>query len=133
MTGRYVIREYGQENIFRLRPSVGTAIRLIRSSTAPGNNQIFLLCTRASNKHPLLHETLHACLAHLSHQLHQNSVTQFHLPIYDPEQSINLLPFWYATLRDHFAGQNLEIFLQDRVYVSIASITSSYSKITDVT
>ena len=61
VTARYVIREYGQENIFRLKPSVGTAVRLDRSSTAPWNNQIFLLCIRASNKHPLLHETLHAC------------------------------------------------------------------------
>ena len=69
-TARYVIRKYGQENIFRLRPSVGTAIRLIHSPTAPWNNQIFLLCTRASNKHPLLHELLHTCLTYFSHQLH---------------------------------------------------------------
>ena len=101
---RYVIREDGQENIFRLRPSVGTAIRLIHSPTAPWNNQIFLLCFRASNKHPLLHETLHACLIYLSHQLHRYRITQIHLPIYDPERSINLLPTWYATVRDHFAG-----------------------------
>ena len=90
-TACYVIREYGQENIFRLKPSVGTAVRLDRSPTAPWNNQIFLLRTGASNKHPLLHETLHACLTHLLHQLHQCRVTRFHLPIYDPERSINLL------------------------------------------
>ena len=131
-TPRYVIHEYGHENVFRLRPSVGTAIRLIRSSIAPWNNQIFLLCTRASNKHPLLHETLHVCLTHLSHQLLQYSITQLHLPIYDPERSINLLPTGYATLRDHFAGQNLEIILHDRVHVSIASITSFHTKIADV-
>ena len=108
-------------------------IRLIRSSTAPWNNQIFLQCTRASNKHPLLHETLHACLTHLSHQLLRLSITQFHLPIYDhPERSINLLPTWYATLRDHFAGQNLEIILHDRVYVSIALITSIHTKIGEI-
>ena len=130
-TARNVIREYGRENIFRLRPSVGTAIRLIRSSSAPWNIQIFLLCTRASNKHPLLHETLHACPTHLSHQLRRHSITQFHLPIYDPERSINLLPAWYATLRDHFACQNLEIILHNRVYVSIASITSLHTKIVE--
>ena len=118
-------------NMFRLRPSVGTAIRLIRSSIAPWNNQIFLLCTRASNKHPLLHETLHACLTHFSHQLLRYSNTQFHLPIFDPVRSINLLPTWYATLRDHFAGQNIEIILHDRVYVSIASETSLHTKITE--
>ena len=111
-TIRYIIRKYGQEAIFLLRPSVGTAI------------QIFLLCTRASNKHPLLHETLHTCLNHLRHQLHLHGISQIHIPIYDPERSINLLPTWYATLRDHFFGSNLEIILHNRVYVSIASISS---------
>ena len=40
-TIRYIIREYGQEAIFRLNPSVGTAICLKHSHTAPWNNQIF--------------------------------------------------------------------------------------------
>ena len=123
-TTRYLIREYGQENIFRLRPAVGTAIRLVRSPTAPWNNEIFLLCTRASNKPPLLHEVLHACLTNLILQLHRNRITRIHLPMYDPERSMNLLPAWYATLRDHFADQNIAIILHDRVYVSIASVTS---------
>ena len=131
-TARYAIREYGHENISRLKPSVGTAVRLAHSPTAPWNNQIFLLCTRASNKHRLLHETPHACLTHLLHQLHQCSVTRFHLPIYDPERSINLLSTWYATLRDHFTGHKLDQILQDRVYVSIASVTSSHVGIKDI-
>ena len=113
-TTRYVIREYGQENIFPL----------VRSPSAPWNNEIFLLCTRASNKHPLLHEVLHACLTNLIHQLHQNRITKFHSPMYDPERSNNLLPAWYATLRDHFTEQNLTIVLHDSVHVSIASVTS---------
>ena len=119
-TIRYIIREYGQETIFRLKPSVGTATCLQYSHTAPWYNQIFLLYTRASTKYPLLHETLHACLNHLRHQLHQHQISRVHIPIYDPERSINLLPTWYATLRDHFFGSNLEIVLHDRVYVSIA-------------
>ena len=123
-TIRYIVREYGQEAIFRLKSSVGTAICLKHSHTAPWNNQIFLLCTRASNKHPLLHETLHTCLAHLQHQLQQYEISKIHIPIYDPERSINILPIWYTTLRDHFFGSNLEIILHDRVYVSIASISS---------
>ena len=123
-TVRYIIREYGQENIFRLKLSLGNAIRLKHSPTAPWDNQIVLMCTRASYKHPLLHETRHICLTYLSHQLHQYGITQIHIPIFDPERSINLLPAWYDTLRDHFTGQNLEIILHDRVYVSIESITS---------
>ena len=122
-TIRYVIREYGQEDLFLLKLSVGTAICLRHSPTAPWNNQIFILCTRASNKHPLLHETINACLTHLLHQLHQYGITRIHIPIYDPEPSNNLLPTWYATLRDHI-GTNLEIVLYDRVNVSIASVTS---------
>ena len=114
-TTRYVIREYGQENIFRLRPSVGTALRLAHSPTDPWDNQIFLLCTRASNKHPLLHDILHACLTHLLHQLHQHNIMQLHLPIHDPERSINLLSNWYAMLRDHFTNHDIDIILHDRV------------------
>ena len=72
----------------------------------------------------LLHETLHTCPTHLQHQLHQSEISQIHVPIYDPERSINLLPTWYTTLRDHFFGSSLEIILHDRVYVSIASISS---------
>ena len=44
-TIRYIVREDGQEAIFRLKPSVGTAICLKHSHTAPWNNQIFILCT----------------------------------------------------------------------------------------
>ena len=90
-TTRYVIREYGQEDIFRLRPAVGTATRLVRSPTAPWNNEIFLLCTRASNRHPLLHEVLHACLTHLIQQLQQNHITKIRFPIYDPERSLQCI------------------------------------------
>ena len=100
-TIRYVIREYGQEAIFRLKPSVGMAICLQHSHMATWNNQIVLLCTRASSKHPLLHETLHTCLNHLRHLLHQHGISHIHMPIYDPERSINLLPIWYTNLRDH--------------------------------
>ena len=56
---RYVIREYGQEKIFKLRPAVGKAIHLPKSPDAPWNNSMFLLFTRASNKHPMLHDVLH--------------------------------------------------------------------------
>ena len=78
-TARYVIREYGHQNIFRLRPAVGTAVRLVSSPTAPWSNEVFLLCTRASNRHPLLHEVLHTCLTNLTHQLHQKYTTRTHL------------------------------------------------------
>ena len=59
---RYVIRDYGQEETFRLRPAVGKTIHLDKSPDAPWNNDMFLLFTRASNKHSILHDVLHLCL-----------------------------------------------------------------------
>ena len=83
---------------------------------------MFLLFTRASNKHPMLHDVLHLCLTDLLHKLTQAQVTRIHLPIYDPERSINILSAWYSMLRDHFIDSNVNIVLHDRVYVSIASV-----------
>ena len=85
-TTRHVIREYDQEEIFRLRPTICAAVHLVNSPTAPWDNEIFLLCTRASNKHPMLHEVLHLCLTNLIQQLHQNHTTRNHFPIYDAHQ-----------------------------------------------
>ena len=119
---RYVIREYGQEEIFRLRPAVGKAVHLTRSPSAPWNNEMFLLVTRASSKHPILHDVLHLCLTDLVQKLEQAQITRIHLPIYDPERSINMLPAWYSMLRDHFIDSSFDIVLHDRVYVSIALV-----------
>ena len=52
----YVIQEYGQEEIFRLRPTIGTTVHIARSPTAPWHNENFLLFTRAPNEHPMLHD-----------------------------------------------------------------------------
>ena len=119
---RYVIREYGQEEIFKLRPAVGKAIHLAKSPDAPWNNDMFLLFTRASNKHPMLHDVLHLCLSDLVQKLAQAQITRVHLPIYDPERSINMLPAWCSMLRDHFIDSSVDIVLHDRVYVSIALV-----------
>ena len=126
---RYVIREYGQEEIFKLRPVVGKAIHLAKSPDAPWNNDMFLLFTRASNKHPMLHDVLHLCLTDLVQKLAQAQITRVHLPIYDPERSINILPAWYSMLRDHFIDSDVDIVLHDRVYVSIASVKAHPSHV----
>ena len=119
---RYVVREFGQEEIFKQRPVVGKAMHLAMSPDAPWNNNMFLLFTRASNEHHILHDVLHLCLTDLLHNLTQAQLTGIHLPIYDPERSINILPAWYSMLRDHFIDSNVHIVLHDRVYVPIASI-----------
>ena len=113
---RSVLREYGQEDTFRLRHVVGKAIHLVKSPIAPWNNDILLLFTRASNKHPMLHDVLHLCSTDLANKLIQAHNTQ-----------INILPAWYSMLRDHFIESNIDIVLHDRVFVSIASVTAHSS------
>ena len=121
---RFVNREYGQEEILRLRPAVGKAIHIAKSPNAQWNNDMFLIFTRASNKHPMLHDVLHLCLIDLVQKLAQAHITQVHLPIYDPERSINILPAWYSMLIDHFIDSDIDIVLHDRVCVSIASVNA---------
>ena len=75
---RYVIREYGQEEILKRKPAVGKALYLARSPTAPWKNNIFLLFTRASNKHPLLQDVLNMCLVDLLDQLSRANITRVH-------------------------------------------------------
>ena len=83
---------------------------------------MFLLITRASNKHPILHDVLHLCLIDLVQKLTRAQITHIHFPIYDPERSINMLPSWYSMLKNHFIDSNIDIVLHDRVYVSIALV-----------
>ena len=89
---RYVIREYGLEEIFRLRPVVGKAMHLVKSPNAPWNNDVFLLFTRASNKHPMFYDLLHLCLTDVVQKLMQAHSIQVRFNIYDPERSIKILP-----------------------------------------
>ena len=115
--------------IFRLRPAVGKAIHLTKSPTAPWNNDMLLLVTRASNKHPILHDVLHLCLIDLVQKLEQAQITRIHLPVYDPERSINMLPAWYSMLSDHFIDSTIDIVLHDRVYVSIALVKTHLHRV----
>ena len=126
---RYVIREYGQEEIFRLRPAVGKAIHLTRSPATPWKNEMFLLITRASSKYPILHDVLHLCLIDLVQKLIRAQITRIHFPIYDPERSINMLPAWYLMLKDHFIDSNIDVVLHDRVYVSIALVRTHHNHV----
>ena len=59
---RYVLREYGTEAIFERRPKVGSVIHLDPAVTLVRDKHVFLMITRATNRDPLLHEVLHACL-----------------------------------------------------------------------
>ena len=39
----YDIRQFGKEEIFRLRPAIGTAVHMTNSPTAPWDNEMILL------------------------------------------------------------------------------------------
>ena len=119
---RYVLREYGTDAIFNRRPQVGSVIHLDPSVTLVRDKHVFLLITRATNRDPLLHETLHSCLSVLSAKLNELDLRELHVPIIDAERSHNNLNNWYQLLVDYFADTNIYVHLHDRVYVSIACI-----------
>ena len=106
-------RVWARADLFKQSPSMGQAMHLAKSPNAPWNNDIFLLLTRASNKHPMLHDVLHLCLTDLVDKLTKAHITQIRFPVYDPERSINLLPAWYSTLREHFIESSVAIVLHD--------------------
>ena len=59
---RYVIRKYGLEAIFRLRPAVGKVLILPRSLNGHWEIDFVFLFTRASSKYPLLHMIFFFCV-----------------------------------------------------------------------
>ena len=128
---RYVIREYGQEAIFR-RPAIGKALHLPRSSnvipTARENDFVFLF-TRSFSKYPLFHGIFLLCLLGLSNTLPTEIVKSLQFVIHDPERYANLLPTWYSMREGHFLDANVKIVLHDRVFLSIAWITTANSKV----
>ena len=119
---RYMLRAYGVEKLFRLRPSVTHVRRVQKPFTFAPNNDVILMFTRPSNKHPMYHESLHLCLAELVELLQKDRISTIHFPMVDTERPCNNLETWYRTLSDYFEGTGVQIVLHDRVYVSIASI-----------
>ena len=120
---RYVLREFGVERLFRLRPAVTHVRRVQQPLTFAPNNDVILMFTRASNKHTMYHETLHLCLEELVQTLIRDQITTIHFPVVDGERPCNNIESWYRILTDHFLDTGINIIIPDRVYVSIAAIT----------
>ena len=59
---RYVIREYGQEKMFRQRPTMGQAMYLTKSPTAPWTNDIFFYFSRELPTSILYYMTCYSCV-----------------------------------------------------------------------
>ena len=125
---RYVLREYGTDAIFERRPQVGAVLHLDPAVTLTPDKHVFLMITRATNRDPLLHETLHSCLSVLSAKLNELDYENCTVPIIDAERPHNNLNNWYQLLVDYFTDTNTYVHLHDRVYVSIACIASSLQR-----
>ena len=82
--------------------------------------------TRASNKHPLYHESVHLCLEELVQTLLKDRIDTIHFPVVDTERPCSKIQSWYRVLTDHFTDTGITVVLHDRVYVSIASITENF-------
>ena len=81
--------------------------------------------TRASNKHPMYHESLQLCLKELVQKLLKDRIDTIHFPVVDTERLCNNIQSWYRVLTDHITDTGITVVLHDRVYVSIASITEN--------
>ena len=128
-TTRYILREYGADTIFEKRPIEGSIVHLDPTVTKQPNHHVFLMITRSTNRDPLFNETLHVCLGNLIELLLENTIHEIHFPIIDPERPNNNLYTWYYCLMDYFADTSIDVYLHDRVYVSIAAILAFPSDI----
>ena len=99
---RFVSRKYGQENVFKLRYAVQKAVQIANPHKAPWIFNVFLLFTRTSSSHPLLHDTIHQRLTDLVVEAHTKGTKQIRYLMQDPKRSVNFLPIWYTVLRDPF-------------------------------
>ena len=118
---RYILREYGIENIFQLRPKVGEVLTIPASSFLD-NQIVHLLIARPSQRAPKITDEFFLCWEHLKALLLSKETPDIHFPVVDPERPLRSLDNFYHSVMDVFAGTGTTVILHDRVYVSIASI-----------
>ena len=119
---RYVLREYGKESEFSLRPKVGEILTIPPDINPNPNQNIHLLIIRSSQRAPRLTGDYLRCMTHLIQCLTDKGSARFHLPILDPERPAFSLVNLYHTLTNMFEGTGIHVVLHNRVYVSILSI-----------
>ena len=119
---RYILLEYGSDNIFQLRPKVGEVVTIPASSSFLDNQIVHLLITRPSQRVPHITDDFLPSLGHLKASLLSNETPDIHFRIIDPERPLRSLDNFSQSVMDVFAGTGITIILHDRVYVCIASI-----------
>ena len=126
---RYILREFGSDNIFQLRPRVGEVLTIPAQSSFIDDQIVHLLITRLSQRAPQITDDFFLCLELSKASLLSNKTPIIHFPIMDPERPIHSLDNFYHGVMDVFAGTGITVILHDRVYVSITSI-AQFSGIT---
>ena len=119
---RNILREFGSDSIFQLRPIVGEVLTIQAQSSFIDNQNGHLLITRPSQRAPQITDDFFSCLEHLKASLLSNETPIIHLPIMDPEHPLRSSDNFYHGVMDVFTGNGITVILQDRVYVSITSI-----------
>ena len=119
---RYVLRECGREQVFSLRPRVGGILTLTTAITNKPTETIHPMITRANQRAPLIADDFLLCLRKLVAWLEDRGISNVHFPILVPEKPVYSLANLYQVMTDLFAGTNIHVVLQNRVYVSILGI-----------
>ena len=90
---RYIIREHGQESIFKQIPALGEAMNQ-RDSKSTIEQLHFPVIHQSVSKHPLLHDVLILCLLGLVNKLTPIQISEECFLVYGPERSVNILRGW---------------------------------------
>ena len=95
---RYILREYGKERVFSLRPRVGEVLTIPKEITGNSTQSIHSLIVRANQRAPLLTDDYLRWLARLIRCLLDKGSTVINFPTLDPERPAFSLVNLYHTM-----------------------------------
>ena len=117
-----ILREYDKEEIFRLRPKVGSVIHVDSTITGQPEVNLLLLIVRSSQRQVAMMEDLYTTLRKVAGRFSDDNPEQLHCPMLDMERGLNHLPNLYALLDEIFHQSAVGIVLHDRAFVTIGSV-----------
>ena len=119
---RYILREYGKERVFFLRPQVGEVLTIPNQITGNSTRSIHLLIVRANQRAPRLTDDYLRCMARTIRCLLDKGSTMIHLLVLNPRRPAFSLINRYHTIMNLFADTDIRVVLHNRVYVSVNSV-----------
>ena len=117
-----ILREYDKEEIFRLRPKVGSVIHVDSTITGHPEVNLLLLIVRSSQRQVAMMEDLYSALREVAARFSDDNSELLHFPMLDMERGLNHLPNLYALLDEIFHRSAVGIVLHDRAFVTIGSV-----------